>query len=100
MLEPDGGMPGDNPGMRAGRTMAAVLAFVTAGNTLTMGAFRLRVTRLVGFLKSLSVASEKEARLMEKVVDSASTGKVPPGWWLELACASGTGWKEIGKALR
>lgn len=44
MLEPDGGMPGDSPDVRAARTVAAVLAFVAHGHTLTVGAFRLHVT--------------------------------------------------------
>ena len=61
MLEPDGGMPGDDLGARAGRTIAAVLAFGAGGHTLSTGAFRLHVTRLVGFLKSVSVMSEREA---------------------------------------
>ena len=99
MLEPDGGMPGDNLGARAGRTIAAVLAFVAGGHTLTMGAFRLHVTRLAGFLKSLSLASESEARLIERVVDAASDGNAPPGPWLALARAPGTRWKQIEEAL-
>jgi Ca-activated chloride channel family protein len=99
MLEPDGGMPGDNLGARAARTIAAVLAFVAGGHTLTMGAFRLHLTRLAGFLKSLSLASESEARLIERVVDAASDGKVPPGPWLVLAREPGTRWKQIEEAL-
>jgi hypothetical protein len=84
-LEPDGGMPGDSPSVRAGRTMAAVLAFVAPGHILTVGAFRLHVTRLVGFLKSVSVGSDMEGRLIAMALDAASTGKVPPGRWLALA---------------
>jgi Ca-activated chloride channel family protein len=100
MLEPDGGMPGDDPGVRAGRTIAAVLAFVAGGYTLNSGVFRLHVTRLVGFLKSLSVQSENEARLIARAIDAASSGKVLPGQWLALAIETGTGWKQIDKALK
>jgi Ca-activated chloride channel homolog len=100
MLEPDGGMPGDNAGVRAGRTIAAMLAFVAAGHTLTTGAFRLHLTRLVGFLKSVSATSEREACMIARAVDAASSGKVPPGRWLALAHEAGTGWKQIDSALK
>jgi Ca-activated chloride channel homolog len=100
MLEPDGGMPGDSPEMRAGRSIAAVLAFVAEGHTRTSGAFRLHVTRLVGFLKSLTAASDVEARLIEAALDAASTGKAPGGKWLLLAREPGTRWKDIEAALK
>jgi Ca-activated chloride channel family protein len=99
MLEPDGGMPGDSPGVRAGRTIAAVLAFVAHGHTLTVGAFRLHVTRLVGFLKSLNVAADMERQLIERAIDSASTGTIPAGQWLILARAPDTQWKQMEQAL-
>ena len=84
---------------------AAVLAFVAEGRTLTMGAFRLHVTRLAKFLKSLTAASDnapsdKEARLIEKALDAASTGIGPAGKWLVLARKPGTGWKQIAEALK
>jgi hypothetical protein len=100
MLEPDGGMPGDKPGVRAGRTIAAVLAFVAEGHTLTRGAFRLHVTRLAAYLKSLSGQSDLEARLIERALDAASTGKVPAGQWLILAREPGTRWKQIAETLK
>jgi len=92
-------MPGDSPGVRAGRTIAAVLAFVAHGHTLTLGAFRLHVTRLVGFLKSLRVASDMERRMIERAIDSASTGTIPPDQWLVLAREPDTQWKQIEEAL-
>jgi Ca-activated chloride channel homolog len=99
MLEPDGGMPGDSLSIRAGRTIAAVLAFVAAGHTLTGGAFRLHVTRLVGFLKSLKVGSDREARLIDAALEAASTGKAPAVQWLSLALQPGTRWEDIEAAL-
>jgi hypothetical protein len=99
MLEPDGGMPGDSVAVRAGRTIAAVFAFVAEGHTLTTGAFRLHVTRLVGFLKSLSVTSDREGRLIEASLDAASTGRAPDAQWLSLAREPGTRWKQIEAAL-
>ena len=100
MLEPDGGMPGDNAGVRAGRTIAAVLAFVAGGHTLAVGAFRLHVARLVGFLKAMRVTSEKESRLVARAVDAAESGRVPTGQWLVLAHETRTGWHHIDAALR
>jgi hypothetical protein len=82
MLEPDVGMPGGSPAARAGRTIAAVFAFGAEGHTLTHGAFRLHVARLVGFLKSLSAESDMESHLIERTLDAASTGKLPAGPWL------------------
>lgn len=99
MLEPDGGMPGDNIEVRAARTVAAVLAFVAEGHTLTAGAFRLHVGRLVEFLKSVSGASGREKRLMDRALDAAATGRAPAGEWLELARRPRTGWRQIGAAL-
>jgi hypothetical protein len=92
-------MPGDSPGVRAGRTIAAVLAFVAQGQTLTVGVFRLHVARLVGFLKSLNVTDGMERRLIERAIDSASTGKILPGQWPVLAREPGTQWKQIEEAL-
>jgi hypothetical protein len=100
MLEPDGGMPGDSASVRAGRTIAAAFAFVTHGHTLASGAFRLHVTRLVGFLKSVSVASRMEGRQIERVLEAASTGNAPAGQWLELAREPGTSWKKIEEVLK
>jgi hypothetical protein len=100
MLEPDGGMPGDNPDVRAGRSIAAVFAFAAHGHTLTVGAFRLHVARLVGYLKPVSVGSDLESSLMKTALDSAATGKVPPGDWLALAREPGTTWEQIEETLR
>jgi hypothetical protein len=100
LLEPDGGMPGDSLEMRAARTIATVLAFVAEGHTLTAGAFRLHVTRLVGFLKSLSIASDREARLIDAALEAASTGKAPGSQWLHFARHSVTRWVHIEVNLK
>jgi ABC-type proline/glycine betaine transport system substrate-binding protein len=93
-------MPGDSPDVRTARTIAAVFAFVAEGHTLTTGAFRLHVTRLVGFLKSRSVASDQHNRLIQRALDAASTGKAPAGEWLALAHEAGTRWQQIEAALK
>jgi hypothetical protein len=100
ILESDGGMPGDSPEERAARTIAAVLAFVAEGHTLTSGAFRLHVTRLVEFLRSLARASDGEQHLIERALDAASTGNAPTGKWLALAWEPGIRWTQIEAALK
>jgi hypothetical protein len=99
MLEPDGGMPGENSEVRTARTMAAVLAFVAAGHTLTAGAFRLHVTRLVGFIKSITLLSGAEDDMVRSVLDAASTGKARAGTWLALARELVTRREQIEQAL-
>jgi hypothetical protein len=99
-LEPDGGMPGESDSARAARSVAAVLAFVAAGHTLTVGAFRTHVARLVAFLKSVGGVSDRERALIERAIEAASSGSAPDGDWLALARGSGAQWKRIEKALK
>jgi len=98
-LEPDGGMPGQTPGERAARTVAALFAFVAAGHTKSSGAFRLHVARLLKFLQSAGGVSVNEQRLLDRARTAADSGRVPEGRWQELAHASGAPWKEIAKAF-
>jgi hypothetical protein len=94
-LEPDGGMPGQNGAERAARSAALLLAFVAAGHTLTTGAFRTHVARLVQYLTSLN------RKLFDVAIQAASTGKVPPGDWLATARDSGVPlMMEVEKALK
>lgn len=100
LLEPDGGMAGDNISARVARTIAALFALVAEGHTTTAGAFRSHVARLMEFLKSVIGVSEKERVLMERAVDLAAAGKAPEGDWLPLARGSRGPWKQIEKALK
>jgi len=100
MLEADGGMPGNTPGIRAARSAAAVFAFVQAGHTLTAGAFRLHLIRLAGYLRSLTAGSAEEKRMIETALAAASSGSAPVGGWVALSGAAGTGWREIEAAMR
>ncbi len=70
-LEPDGGMPGRDVSARAKASAEAVLKFVEAGHTLTEGAFRAHVARMVSFLKSLKGLSKKDQDLVEKAIKAA-----------------------------
>jgi hypothetical protein len=83
-LEPDGGMPGANISERVVLSVAVVLAFVSAGHTLTAGAFRSHVARLAEYLKSTKVS---DCETTDLALAAARTGKVPPGNWLAIAVA-------------
>ncbi|HEY1339684.1 MAG TPA: VIT domain-containing protein [Bryobacteraceae bacterium] len=95
MLEPDGGMPGRDSDTRLARTMAALLAFVADGHTLTAGAFRTHVGRLVAYLKS--VAEDEPVR---RAIEAASTGRAPQGNWTAMALDGGLSMRRVEKALR
>jgi len=99
-LEPDGGMPGESASVRASRSVVALLAFVAAGHTLTVGAFRAHVTRLVVFLGALGGVSGRQRELIDRAMEAASSGNAPDGDWLALARASGAQWKRIEQALK
>jgi Ca-activated chloride channel homolog len=98
-LESDGGMPGDSPSLRLARTVAAVLAFVAAGHTLSAGAFRSHVARLVAFLRSAAPSNDMERRAFARVIGIAASGAAPKGDWLKLARGTNGAWKKIGSAL-
>lgn len=98
-LEPDGGMPGKTASVRAGRTIAAVLAFLAAGHTPTVGAFRSHVARLVEFLKLAADVSAREKRLIDRALETVATGKAPDGKWQALASAPTAPWKDLERAL-
>ena len=99
MLEPDGGMPGSKPEIRAARTAAAIFAFLAEGHTAKTGAFRGHVARLLAFLKSQHPASREERQLLEQVIEAAKADKAPRGNWLAFAMESDTNWKQVEPAL-
>jgi Ca-activated chloride channel family protein len=99
-LEPDGGMPGNSPAVRLARSIAAILAMASQGHTITSGAFRLHVSRLAAFLKSVAAESKLERRLIERSLEAASTGAAPAGDWVALANDRTPGWKQIEAALK
>jgi Ca-activated chloride channel family protein len=85
LLEPDGGMPGQSESERRARSVAAVFAFVAGGHTLTSGAFRSHVARLVEFLKSAGGIAKDERAAIDRAIEAASSGKAPAGDWIEIA---------------
>jgi len=50
MLEPDGGMPGEQHELQIANSLAALLFFYEHGNTATAGTFRMHVEKLIQFL--------------------------------------------------
>jgi Ca-activated chloride channel family protein len=97
-LEPDGGLPGKNTSDRAGRSAAALLAFVAAGHTERQGAFRLHVQRLLIFLLSLADLPAAESELIRAVIGAAESGKAWEGKWLKLALGDRGIWPALRKA--
>jgi hypothetical protein len=76
------------------------LAFVTEGHTLTSGAFRSHVARLVEFLKAAGGVSDRERALIDSAIEAASSGTAPRADWLALARARGAQWGKIEAALK
>jgi hypothetical protein len=99
LLEPDGGMPGSSDAERAVRSIAALLAFLAAGNMEASGAFRLHVARLVAFLRGRRPASKNERLLIEKALQAASAGRSLAGDWLALASNPRARWKDLENVL-
>jgi hypothetical protein len=97
--EPDGGMPGKNSESRALSSALALLAFVSQGHTLTEGAFRSHVARLVAFLEKLTGLSGQQRETVDHVLELARKGKPPAGDWLTLARTPGDNWKDMEKLL-
>ena len=94
-MEADGGMPGKTADARAGATLTALLAFLSQGHTMSSGAFRSHVTRLVQFLRALSGLSERHHRVTAEVLGKAGVGESVPGDWLRLAQKAGDPWKAL-----
>jgi Ca-activated chloride channel family protein len=95
LIEPDGGMPGKTPEVRAVRSIALLHAFAAAGHTLSRGAFRAHVKRLVDFLESLTLSGQ-EARQREGAIQSAEGGSPPKGPWSQMA-RDGASWADIAE---
>jgi len=98
-MDSDGGMPGKSAEARAAASLAALLAFLANGHTLSNGAFRSHAARLVGFLESLAGLDVRRRRLVDLALAAARAGKAPPGDWLRLAQSGGDGWGALTKAF-
>jgi hypothetical protein len=98
-MESDGGMPGKNVELRAAATVVALFAFLANGHTLSNGAFRSHVARLVSFLQSLSGLPAHRQELTDAAISTARKGQTPAGDWLALAQTTGDHWREVARAL-
>jgi Ca-activated chloride channel family protein len=98
-MDSDGGMPGNTPDSRAAAAVIALLAFLSRGHTLTRGAFRSHVARLVSFLTSLTGLSSRRQQIVDAVIGLVRKGEAPPGEWVTLAHASGDHWAEAERSL-
>ncbi len=103
-LEPDGGMPGADAGERILATLVALLAFAAEGNTLSSGAFRAHMGRMVDYLEAvlpgpLSAELEAAARAVVRVIREerpvpSEWGRYASDWWLGVPEAE-RAWREI-----
>jgi Ca-activated chloride channel homolog len=98
-MDSDGGMPGPDGEARAGAAVAALLAFLSHGHTLSRGAFRSHVARLVAFLTLSAGLSNRRQETVAAVVAWARKGAAPPGDWIALAQTSGDLWDAVESAL-
>jgi hypothetical protein len=79
-LEPDGGMPGDDPEERILASLLALLAFHAEGHTLDRGPFAPHMKRLVAYLTQadLSCVTPDQRKIVARVLDAVDgKGRVP-----------------------
>ena len=87
LLEPDGGMPGDNPEERLLASLLALLAFHAEGHSRRRGPFARHITRLLAWLKQadLSTLSEEQRDIVTRVLDAIDAKRPVPGFDTEVA---------------
>lgn len=96
-LEGDGGMPGSNPEERVLATLTALLALLADGHTLTAGALRVHVKRMVAWLESgvIKTLPPHRRAVAERALVRIKAGQPAAGDWLQPNPA----WSQIEKAL-
>jgi len=107
-LQPDGGMPGSDPGGRIRITLVALLAFVAEGHDTRSGSFRMHVKRMLEYLRQSLPGPllPDEIMAVQRVIEAVRAGRRIAGGWLNLAVDSVTGsrdaldraWKELRSA--
>jgi Ca-activated chloride channel family protein len=112
-LEPDGGMPGKTEETRMLATILALLQFLAGGHSVSGGAFRAHVKRLVEFLEAWlkrsgerpgkSAGELEEAKLrvdvVKQIVERGHSGRALPGDWSKRHPEPEL-WKDLAAALR
>ncbi len=101
-IEPDGGMPGSTDHERILATLLALLRLLEEGHSLTSGAFRVHVQRLVAFLEArIPTLGEERKKIAAAVVEMAKAGESVPGEWTATQAANAAAqWRQIQRALR
>jgi hypothetical protein len=99
-IEPDGGMPGATISERILRSIAAMLAFVASGHTLTSGAFRTHLNRLASFLKSAQGLTDREKKLVQPALEAAAKGSIGGSGWIDFAHGRGLTYEGLAAALK
>jgi Ca-activated chloride channel family protein len=111
-LEPDGGISGKTEEERVLATILALLHFLAGGHSVSGGAFRAHVRRLVEFLeawlkrpagpsgKSAKELEEANLRVdvVKKIVEQGRSGRALPGDWSKRKPEPGL-WTELAAAL-
>ena len=98
-LDADGGMPGKDRESRVAASAVALLAFLSHGHSLTRGAFRSHVARLVSFLRRMTELSALQRRVVAAVIELAQKSTTPAGDWIKLSQADGDHWDELAVAV-
>jgi len=85
MLEPDGGMPGNTSQIRIANSLAALLCFVSQGNSGGSGPFRVHISKLLKYLSPalLRQLDSAIAQDVSRVLEKIASAKSPGGDWLE-----------------
>lgn len=91
-LEPDGGMPGGTDAERYTRSFIALLFFVQNGHTLTAGAFRTHVRKLLEYLDAFPADRRGRGKVerlladlvrdwggLDEILRRIRSGETPPG---------------------
>ncbi len=96
-LEGDGGMPGSNPEERVLTTVTALLALLADGHTLTTGALRVHVKRMIAWLESGAIQAlpANLRTVAERALIRIKAGQPAAGDWLQPEPT----WSRIEKAL-
>ena len=98
-MEPDGGMPGNDPAARVCATLVMLFALLAGGYTPTSGGLRTHVRRLIRYLQKENHLSEPQRDLVAKAIALAEKAQPPAGDWLKLAATPADHWRQIEKAL-
>ena len=87
LLEPDGGMPGDDPEERILASLLALLAFHSEGHTPDRGPFAPHMKRLAAWLKQAdrSMLSEEHRDIVTRALDAIDGKGAVPGFDIEAA---------------